>query len=104
MRELPREQQGQTRRLMRTACPRAQLVGLLSRDKRAAVLRSWAKVKTAREGEKRMEQIARLLEHDHESAARSLPEGMRDMFTLQRLQISDSLHKCLATTNIVESP
>jgi hypothetical protein len=33
-------------------------------------------VKTAEEGEKRMEQIARLLEHDHESAARSLREGM----------------------------
>ena len=26
------------------------------------------------------------------------------MFTLQRLQIPESLHKCLATTNIIESP
>ena len=26
------------------------------------------------------------------------------MFTLQRLQIPPSLHKCLATTNIIESP
>lgn len=82
MQELPKEQQGQTRNLMRAA---------------------W-KVKTAEEGEKRMEQIARLLEHDHESAARSLREGMKEMFTLQRLQIPTSLHKCLATTNIIESP
>lgn len=82
MQELPKEQQGQTRNLMRAA---------------------W-KVKTAEEGEKRMEQIARLLEHDHESAARSLREGMKEMFTLQRLQIPTSLHKCLATTNIIGSP
>ena len=74
MQELPKEQQGQTRNLMRAA---------------------W-KVKTAEEGEKRIEQIARLLEHDHESAARSLREGMKEMFTLQRLQIPSSLHKCLA--------
>jgi len=26
------------------------------------------------------------------------------MFTLQRLQIPESLHKCLATTNLIESP
>jgi len=26
------------------------------------------------------------------------------MFTLQRLQIPASLHKCLATTNVIESP
>ena len=76
-----KEQQDQTRNLMRAA---------------------W-KVKTAEEGEKRLEQVARLLEHDHESAARSLREGMKEMFTLQRLQIPVS-HKCLATTNIIESP
>src|SRR5260370_40237301 len=82
MQELPKEQQGQTRNLMRAA---------------------W-KMKTAEEGEKRIEQIARVLEHDHESAARSLREGMKEMFTLQRLQIPTSLHKCLSTTNIIESP
>ena len=27
-----------------------------------------------------------------------------EMFTLQRLQIPASLHQCLATTNIIESP
>ncbi|HEY6373534.1 MAG TPA: transposase, partial [Candidatus Sulfotelmatobacter sp.] len=80
--ELPKEQQGQALNLMRAA---------------------W-KVKTAEEGEKRLEQLARFLERDHESAARSLREGMKEMFTLQRLQIPESLHKCLATTNIIESP
>ena len=82
MKELPKEQQPQTRNLMRAA---------------------W-KVHTAEEGEKRLEQLARYLEHDHQSAARSLREGMKDMFTLQRLQIPASLHKCLATTNLIESP
>lgn len=80
--ELPKEQQGQPLNLMRAA---------------------W-RVKTADEGEKRLEQLARFLEQDHESAARSLREGMKEMFTLQRLQIPESLHKCLATTNIIESP
>ena len=80
--ELPKNQQGQTLNLMRAA---------------------W-KVKTADEGEKRLEQLARFLERDHESAARSVREGMAEMFTLQRLQIPGSLHKCLATTNIIESP
>jgi transposase-like protein len=80
--ELPKEQRGQALNLMRAA---------------------W-KVKTAEEGEKRIEQLARFLERDHESAARSLREGMKEMFTLQRLQIPLELHKCLATTNIIESP
>jgi putative transposase len=80
--ELPKDQRGQTLNLMRAA---------------------W-KVKTAEEGGKRLEQLARLLEHEHETAARSLREGMQEMFTLQRLQIPESLHKCLATTNLIESP
>ena len=80
--ELPKEQHGQPLNLMRAA---------------------W-RVKTAEEGEKRLEQLARFLERDYESAARSLREGMKEMFTLQRLKIPETLHKCLATTNIIESP
>jgi len=80
--ELPEEQQGQTLNLMRAA---------------------W-KVTTAEEGEKRLEQLARFLERDHESAARSLREGTAEMFTLQRLKLPPSLFKCLATTNVIESP
>jgi transposase-like protein len=80
--ELPPEQQGQTLNLMRAA---------------------W-KVATPEEGEKRLEQLARFLERDHESAARSLREGMAEMFTIQRLKLPPSLYKCLATTNVIESP
>lgn len=80
--ELPKDQHGQPLNLMRAA---------------------W-RVKTAEEGEKRLEQLARFLERDHESAARSLREGMKEMFTLQRLKIPESLHKCLGTTNVIESP
>ena len=82
MNELPKEQQDQTRRLMRAAF----------------------KLSSAEEGEKRLEQIARQLEYDYTSAARSLREGLKEMFTLQRLKIPASLHKCLATTNLIESP
>jgi len=31
-------------------------------------------------------------------------EGMAEMFTLQRLKLPPSLYKCLATTNLIESP
>jgi len=82
MNELPKQQQDQTRKLMRAAF----------------------RLSTAEEGEKRLEQIARQLEQDYSSAARSLREGMKEMFTLQRLKIPASLHKCLATTNLIESP
>lgn len=82
MNELPKEQQDVTRKLMRAAF----------------------KATTAEEGEKRLEQIARQLEYDHSTAARSLREGMKEMFTLQRLKIPAGLHKCLATTNLIESP
>ena len=51
--ELPKEQHGQALNLMRAA----------------------RKVKIAEEGEKRLEQLARVLERDHESTARSLREG-----------------------------
>jgi transposase-like protein len=82
MSELPKEHQDQTRRLMRAAF----------------------QLSSAEAGEKRLEQMARQLEYDYSSAARSLREGLKEMFTLQRLKISTHLHKCLATTNLIESP
>jgi putative transposase len=80
--ELPREQQPQVVNLMRAA---------------------W-KVTDADEGMKRLEGLARFLEHDYESAARSLREGMAEMFTIQKLKLPLSLYKCLGTTNVIESP
>ena len=53
MKELPKEQQDQTRRLMRAAF----------------------KLSSAEEGEKRLEQLARQLQCDYASAARSLREA-----------------------------
>ena len=82
MDELPREQHAQTLNLMRAA---------------------W-KLTDADEGMKRLEQLARFLEHEHASAARSLREGMAEMFTVQRLKLPPSLYKCLGTTNVIESP
>jgi putative transposase len=67
-------------------------------------MRAAWKVTTREEGEKRLEQLARFLERDPESAARSWREGMAEMFTLQRLKLPPSLYKCLATTNLIESP
>ena len=51
-----------------------------------------------------MKQLARFLEHDYESSARRLQEGMAEMFTLQRLKLPPSLYKCLATANLIETP
>lgn len=74
------------------------------RNQTMSLMRAAFRCRTAEEGEKRLEQMARFLERDQESAARSLREGMKEMFTLQRLDIPQTLHKCLATTNIIESP
>ena len=79
--ELPKEQQAQTLNLMRAA---------------------W-KLPDADEGLKRTEQLARFLEQEYASAARSLREGLAEMFTLQGLILPPSLYKCLGTTNIIES-
>jgi putative transposase len=80
--ELPREQHAQVLNVMRAA---------------------W-KLTDADEGMKRLEGLAHFLEHEYESAARSLREGMAEMFTLQRLKLPPSLYKCLGTTNVIESP
>jgi transposase-like protein len=80
--ELPREQHAQVLNVMRAA---------------------W-KLSDAEEGMKRLEGLARFLEHEYESAARSLREGMAEMFTIQRLKLPPSLYKCLGTTNVIESP
>lgn len=75
--ELPREQHAQVQNVMRAA---------------------W-KLTDADEGIKKLEQLAKFLEYDHASAAKSLREGLPEMFTMQRLKIPPSLYKCLGTTN-----
>ena len=68
------------------------------------LMRAAWRVSDAEEGLKRLEQLARFLEHEHESPARSLREGIAEMLTVHRLQIPPSLYRCLGTTNVIESP
>ena len=37
-------------------------------------------------------------------AANSLREGLEECFTINRLGVPSSLHRCLATTNLIASP
>ena len=78
---LPRQQQAQTASLMRAA-------GRLNE----------------KEGMGKFRQIAGWLERDYPDAARSLLEGLEECFTINRLDIPRSLHRCLATSNVVDSP
>jgi transposase-like protein len=58
----------------------------------------------AKDGMARLKKLAEWLDRDHPSAAASLLEGMEECFTINRLGVPPSLHRCLATTNIIESP
>ena len=52
----------------------------------------------------RMRKLAEMIERDHPQAAASLREGLKETFTINRADVPPSLHRCLATTNIIESP
>lgn len=58
----------------------------------------------AKNGTARLKKLAEWLEREYPSAASSLLEGMEECFTINRLDVPPSLHRCLATTNIIESP
>ena len=45
-----------------------------------------------------------MIKRDHPQAAASLREGLQETFTINRHDVPPSLHRCLATTNIIESP
>jgi putative transposase len=78
---LPRERQAQTASLMRAA---------------------WKM--NPRDGMTKFHQIAGWLERDYPEAAAALREGLEECFTINRLDIPRSLHRCLATSNIVDNP
>jgi len=78
---LPREQQAQTASLMRAA---------------------W-KMKPD-DGMAKFRQIAGWLQHEYPAVAAALLEGLEECFTINRLDIPRSLHRCLATSNIVDNP
>jgi len=56
------------------------------------------------EGIARLKKQADWLSTHHPEASRSLLEGLEETFTINRLELSSSLLRCLATTNIIESP
>lgn len=58
----------------------------------------------ADKGLAKLEQLAQWLEKDHPSAAASLREGLEEMFTINRLGLPKVLHRCLGSTNVIESP
>lgn len=57
-----------------------------------------------KEGMARIKKLAAWLDQKYPSAAASLVEGLEECFTINRLDLPPSLHRCLATTNIIESP
>ena len=55
-------------------------------------------------GMARLEELAKMLETRHPSAAGSLREGLAETFTVNRLGLPGALRRCLCTTNVIESP
>lgn len=58
----------------------------------------------ADKGMARIKKLATWLDEKYPQAAGSLVEGLEECFTINRLDIPPALHRCLATTNIIESP
>lgn len=73
------------------------------KDQVKAAMRSAYKLE-AKEGMARLRKLADWLEQECPAAANSLREGLEECFTINRLGIPPSLHRCLATTNLIESP
>ena len=51
----------------------------------------------------RIRKRAEWLRSHHPDAAASLEEGLDDMFTINRLELSPSLRRCLGSTNLIDS-
>ena len=74
------------------------------KDQVKAALRASYRLE-AKEGMARLRKLAAWLEQEHPvAAAASLREGLEECFTINRLGVPPSLHRCLATTNLIESP
>jgi putative transposase len=69
-----------------------------------SLLRAAWRLPQADEGMARMKKLAEMIERDHPEAAASLREGLEETFTINRHDVPPSLHRCLATTNMIESP
>jgi putative transposase len=69
---------------------------------RAAIRAAWRM--EPKEGLARLRKLADWFEQSHPAAAASVREGLEECFTLNRLGVPPSLQRCLATTNVIESP
>lgn len=82
------------------------VLGYLPEDRKAdveAAMKAAFQLK-ADEGMAKLEKLAQWLERDYPSAAGSLREGLTEMFTINRLGLPKALRRCLASTNVIESP
>ena len=59
--------------------------------------------RNAKESMARLRKLADCLRRDYPDAAASLLEGLEECFTINRLELPPTLHRCLATTNLIES-
>src|SRR5262249_8445332 len=57
-----------------------------------------------KEGMAKIRKLSEWLERECPAAAASLLEGLEECFTINRLDVPISLHRCLATPNGIESP
>lgn len=57
-----------------------------------------------KEGMAKLRQQAKWLQTEHPDAAASLLEGLEETFTVNRMNLSPQLIRCLSTTNLVENP
>jgi transposase-like protein len=55
-------------------------------------------------GKQRLKELAKDLKGQHPDAAASVLEGLDEVFTITELGITGELARCLATTNVIESP
>ena len=55
-------------------------------------------------GKSKLKGLAKQLQSQHPDAAASVLEGLDEMFTISELGMKGELARCLATTNIIESP
>ena len=58
----------------------------------------------APKGKQRLRALAKDLKAQHPDAAASVLEGIDEIFTITELGITGELARCLATTNVIESP
>jgi len=73
------------------------------RDQAKAAMRAAYRLEPS-EGMARLRKQAEWLQVEHPTAAASLREGLEETFTVNALGLPPALRRCLATTNLIESP